>query len=469
MSLARFPAELLLLITSYIQDHKDILSLACSCRAFYPLLLPKVFTSLDLITHRSGHLSLLIHTLASNPDLAREVRSLSVSIWFRRTKNVRFEAAVIGALLKDALGPEEDLSAWELRVQERDNNDAAAILLLSLLPNLENLTLKVHEFSNYTLEWMARVAQQKLPFLRNLKSFTPVCSDLDYGLTSGQFVPIFRLPSLRRFHGYMIFDDGASDAEYDDADNFHTSHHIPNEERFSDITEISLAISGARRGFADLICATKRLESFTFEHGDNPTYPDDDRMCASSFYKPLRRHRKSLQEITITYEGADVYTTYDPYDYDYIGSFKDFASLKKLRLLVSQILNWHYDYDELNKHSRNRLSDIVPSSLETLILDGLRREHLLELPGHIERLVSGGKDRFPNLTYVEIKCNWTHAHQSTEESNARPRPIPAMLEKFAEFKEQIDSMCSAAGVAFCFRDLHIEDIIRRNRSYGFSE
>jgi hypothetical protein len=73
------PAELLLQIASYLGDHTDTLHLASCCHAFYPLLLPKVFTSLDLIEHRNGHLSHLTHTLACNRTLAREVRTLHVN------------------------------------------------------------------------------------------------------------------------------------------------------------------------------------------------------------------------------------------------------------------------------------------------------------------------------------------------------------------------------------------------------
>ena len=60
-----------------------------------------------------------------------------------------------------------------------------------------------------------------------------------------------------------------------------------------------------------------------------------------------------------------------------------------------------------------------------------------------------------------------HVHQSTEESNAKPRPIPAMLEEFADFKAELELLCSAVGVGFRLRDLHVEDIIKRNRLSGF--
>jgi hypothetical protein len=42
-----------------------------------------------------------------------------------------------------------------------------------------------------------------------------------------------------------------------------------------------------------------------------------------------------------------------------------------------------------------------------------------------------------------------------------------MLEEFADFKAELELLCSAVGVGFRLRDLHVEDIIKRNRLSGF--
>src|SRR3954453_12011851 len=119
--LSTLPAELLLSIASYLDSHTDTLRLASCCRAFYPLLLPKVFTSLDLIEHRNGHLSHLVHTLASKPALAQEVRTLCVPNGWRPTSGVRYEQEVILPILKSALGPDGNLSTWDWELQSREN------------------------------------------------------------------------------------------------------------------------------------------------------------------------------------------------------------------------------------------------------------------------------------------------------------------------------------------------------------
>ncbi|KAJ5392174.1 hypothetical protein N7509_007664 [Penicillium cosmopolitanum] len=465
--LSTLPAELLFSITSYLDSHTDILRLASCCRALYPILLPKVFTSLELIEHRNGHLSHLVHTLASNPALAHEVRTIRIALSWRPTSGVRYEQEVILPVLKSTLGPNENLSTWGLQLQSRENNDVWAVLLLALMPNLEDLVLQVDEFSNYSLEWMARVAAKETSGLSKLRHFTLDCSDVDGGLSSSHFLPILRLPSLRSFCGHLICDSGTSDEDYVEDEDFHAASYVPDNVGYSDITHIHLRSSCSRRGFADLIGAPKSLESFIFEHSDNPNSSDDEGIYASRYYPPLQRHQDTLQTLTLTDECTNEYAAYPSYDYEYVGSFAGFSALKELRLQISHIIDWNQGWSDRGKISSKRFSDVLPPSLESLILDDLESEHTTELAKAFKDLLLGGKYRYPNLTYLEVKGNWMHVHQSTEESNAKPRPIPAMTEVFADFKMELELLCSATGVEFRLRDLHVEDIIKQNYLYGF--
>ncbi|KAE8381357.1 hypothetical protein BDV26DRAFT_278917 [Aspergillus bertholletiae] len=410
-----------------------------------------IYTSLDLVEHRNGYLSHLVHTLASKPALAQQVRTLRVSDGWRPTSGVRYKQEVILPVLKLVLGPDDNLSKWHWAVLGRENNDVSTVLLLALLPDLEDLVLQVYDFSNYTLEWMARIAQTESFVLSKLRSFTAVCSDVDNGLSSSHFLPILRLPSLRSFCGQMICDGGSSDAEYTEDYAFNAVSYAPDNVGYSNVTHIHL-----------------NLESFIFEHSENLNYPDDESMYASRYYPPLCRHRETLQTLTITHEGTNQYTSYSVHDYDYIGSFAGFSALKGLRLQISDILDRNQDQSFLENTPKNGFSDVLPLSLESLILDGLEKEYTTELAKAFKKLLSGGKKYCcPNLTYLEIKGNWMHVQQSTEESNAKPRPIPSMLRQFADFKVKLELLCSAVKVGFRMRDLHVEDIIERNRLYGF--
>jgi hypothetical protein len=265
----------------------------------------------------------------------------------------------------------------------------------------------------------------------------------------------------------MICDGGSSDEEYAEDQAFDAASYVPDNVRYSNVTRIHLKSSCSRRGFANLIGAPKSLESFIFEHSNNPNYADDEGMYASRYYPPLQSHRETLQTLTLTDECTNNFSVYELYDYDYVGSFAGFSALKELRLQISHILDWDRGWSGLNETSRNRFSDVLPLSLESLILDGLQKEHTTELAKAFKDLLFGGKYRCPNLTYLEVKGNYMHVDQSTEESNAKPRPIPAMLEEFADFKLELELLCSAAGVGFRLRDLHVEDIIKLNGLDGF--
>ncbi|KAF3384278.1 hypothetical protein F1880_003160 [Penicillium rolfsii] len=460
--LSTLPAELLLSIASYFDSHTDILRLACCCRVFYPLLLPKVFSSLDLIKHCNGHLSHLVHVLASRPELAQEVRTLRVSYGWRPTSGMRYERAVILPILKSVLGPDDNLSTWDWELQSREKNDTWNVLLLALLSNLENLVLEVDEFSNHTLEWMARIAEKESFGLLKLRHFGVVCSGVDGGLTSSNLLPILQIPSLRSFYGYMICDSGSSDEDYAEDQGFDAASYMPHNLQCSKITHIHLKSSCSRRGFADLIGAPRSLESFILEHSDNPNSAGDEGMYLSRYYPPLHRHRETLRKLTLIDECTNHYTAYHSYDDDYVGSFAEFSALKELRLHLSHILDWD---PGSNRHdtSMRDFSHVFPKSLQRLVLDGLETQHTTKLVETFKDLFFGEKYSCPNLNYLEVKGNWMHAHQSTEESNAKPRPLPIMLKEFADFKAELQFLCSAVGVRFHLRDLHIEHIIEQNR------
>ncbi|KAL3461990.1 hypothetical protein BJX64DRAFT_277424 [Aspergillus heterothallicus] len=472
--LSILPAELLFSIASYLDGHTDTLHLACTCRALYPVLLPKVFTSLDLITHRKGHLSHLVHTLARNLPLAHEVRTLRVPVgWRPASAGVRYEPDVILPVLKSVLGPDDDLSTWDREIQDPDHNDALTVLLLALCPNLQELVLEVHEFSNYTLEWMERIAPLENSFLSKLQNLTVDCSDTDDGLPSSHFLPILALPSLRHFTAHLVCDGGNTDEEYEEDLEFDYASYIPARTAYSNVTHITLKSSCSRRGFADLLAAPRALESFILEYAENPNYADDDgSMHASRFYPPLSRHsERTLQALVLTAESAAQYAAYhDSYtDYDYVGSFAGFGALRVIQMQIAHLLHWHEEWDFNGRGLQNQLRHVLPRSLERLVLDDLDPYDMKGLVATFKDLFSGGKERVPNMVYLEIKGNWMHEHQSTEESNMQPRPIPAMMGEYAAFKEEMGMLCDGVGVEFCLRDLHVEEIVARNRAGGFVE
>ncbi|KAL4981204.1 hypothetical protein BDW66DRAFT_164092 [Aspergillus desertorum] len=301
--------------------------------------------------------------------------------------------------------------------------------------------------------------QSNMP-LSNLREITVECWDAQGGIGTYHVLPIFRLPSLRSFHGKMICDGDNNDDSNNDDNEFDAAGYTPGNTGSSGVTHIDLRSSCSRKGFADLINAPKRLESFVFEHSDDPNHSEDENVYASRFYPPLYKHRNSLQEIVMAYDES---TGGEYYGWDYVGSFVDFTALKKLRLRSTSILDWE-QWGAGEEAPKNTLKDVLPSSLETLIIDGMQGAQMEELANGFAILLSDENPHCPFLRYVEITSDWMSEEQSTEESNLRPRPIPDMLPEYASFKDTIESLCSGAGVKFCLRDLHVEHIIEENGS-----
>ncbi|KAJ5551022.1 hypothetical protein N7461_005720 [Penicillium sp. DV-2018c] len=505
--LSELPAELLLSIASYLDDHTYTLRLASSCCAIHLLLLPTVFASLDLMNYKSGNLNRLVHTLARKPELAQEVRTLSVS-HLRLSPDVRYrgyDQETILPVLKSVLGPGESLSTWEYRLKGYDYAacDAWTALLLSLLPNLQDLVLS-NISTTCTLKWMARVAQEDSSALSRLRDLTVLCGPPHRdGLGSSHFLPILRLPSLRSFWGSRISDDdtsddasdGPSDDESDDAfddasddpsddasddayddrrdeDNaFVSTSYLPDNIGYSNVTEIRLMSCYSLRGFTGLVQAPKRLEYFISESDSrNELYTRGPVMLPSRYLPPLSWHREALHTLTLTDAGRHDWLS----DYEYIGSLAGFSALKNLRLPTYHILDWDrvsgigpgWSEGDLRR-SKIGFADVLPPSLETLVLDGLEREYTTGVAKALKDLLSGGKYHCPNLIYLEIKAERAHAQQSIPDVFTRPIYIAPMLQEFAEFKLGVEVLCLAAGVDFCFRDMFVEEITKMDRWYEY--
>ncbi|KAJ5549891.1 hypothetical protein N7461_004589 [Penicillium sp. DV-2018c] len=473
--LSELPTELLLSIASYLDDHKNTLRLASSCRAFYSLLLPTAYASLDLTSDLSGDLSLLVETLARKPALAQAVRTLSVSHWHREPggRNPRYEQETILPVLKSVLAPDKRLWIWEWVLERYDDAawDAWTTLLVSLLPNLQDLTLDINDFSTYTLKWMAKVAQEESSALSKLRNLTVTCENLSStrgGFSSSLFLPLFRLPSLRSFCGHMIIDDDMDD-EWREYNALVSTSHLPENIGYSNVTEIHLRTCYSLRGFEDFINAPKRLESFIFEY----EFPESlgihrlELMCRSRYFPPLSRHRETLHTLRLTDGEANNCRG----DYEFFGSLTGFSALKNLQLPTYQILDWDrgghvpdwglnpgWSESDIRKTPKIGFGDVLPPSLETLILDNLELEHTTGLAKAFKDLLLGGKHRCPNPTYLEIKGD----HMYLDPPGAKLYPIPPMSQEFAECKSEIEGLCLAAGVSFCFRDLSVETIIQLN-------
>ncbi|KAL4744946.1 hypothetical protein BDW72DRAFT_187637 [Aspergillus terricola var. indicus] len=351
--ISTLPSEILLLIASHLTNSTDTLRLASSCQQFHALLTPQAYTIIELEDGRLWHISRLTHTLARNPQLAKAVRILRFGdkvIFCEHYEDILYyDDNIIRPLLEAATSSSKQLAAWEKQLKANSREDPWIAILLPLLENLEELKMVIHWPFTYTRRMLQRITQDpNNTALNRLKEVSVKWWDTQGGLPTSYVYPFFRLPFLRGFTGTMLTDgcyededlyrdvfDNEEKEEYEDEEAKEARY--PGAECFSNVTRLHMHYSNSEMGLPDLISASKQLESFVYEY--NGSTGEYTPFNPPAFYRSLCKHKKSLTEITLC-EEVWGYSVDDPINTRFIGSFKNFTALKKLRLRGQNILDW---------------------------------------------------------------------------------------------------------------------------------
>ncbi|KAL4875534.1 hypothetical protein BJY04DRAFT_223890 [Aspergillus karnatakaensis] len=472
--LSTIPREILLLIASQLSVPRDVLHLASCCHQFHALLTPEAYSTLRLKDSSLLHLTRLTHTLARNLNLASAVRSLrftdDVDLGSSQYFVAHYDRDTIYPLLEAATSSPDELAAWEKLLAEKHDSegDPWMAVLLPLLPNLEELVMTVHYPSLYTRRMIQRATQNpENTILTKLRDITASWWDTENGLPSSYVLPFFRLPSLRRFTGHMIEDGRFEDQNMHDDDPdyeiYEEEDHEIKEEKyyaapgnFSNVTHLHLYNSNSARGLPDLIGAAKRLESFVYMY--NGSVGEYDPFDPPAFYKSLRKHKDSLQEITLC-ETPYAFSVGDPLEFQFIGSFADFTALKSLRLRSFNILRWN---EEDAMGSTNSLFDVLPPSLNSLTIEDFNKHDGPSLLAQLEDLIRDRKSHFPYLKHLELRGEMREPVRDITPFMsgvlvARVEPL-RMAGEFLDMSKVLANLCREAGVRFLFGDPNIEMI-----------
>jgi hypothetical protein len=463
-TLTSLPPELLLLITTHLDNQKDILNLASTTPGLYSLLYTHAFTSLRLDDNSHYQITRLTHVLAQNPQCARAVRVLRFEPGLFRNprgvpvkEHVKYESGVIRPIVKrlacallsdvnpkkkttnkdaDAL-VDATVANWEKALKGGNEIDLWVALILLLVPGVEELSLTFLYGSVYIRKLLSVVTTSRTmnnelllsggadglepplsSFFSRLHTLSARWYDTENGVPSSYILPFFRLPSLREFNGMCITDGGPEDEydlrgtgpprnkdyhyfyddgdyedyepypEYDDDPEGYFRRY-PGDEDFSNVTHIALTESNSEMGFPDLIRACRRLVSFVYEYGE----------CGGTlgwlaprrFYGSLCKHKDWLEELTICYD--DWACGYgDPLESEFIGSFRDFKVLKRLRVRGDNIL----------VRDGKMPFDLLPPSLESLVIEDFSAENGQNLIEQLRELRSVVQSQCPNLVSLRV-------------------------------------------------------------------
>ncbi|KAJ0425630.1 hypothetical protein BJY00DRAFT_184515 [Aspergillus carlsbadensis] len=442
-TLTSLPAELLLLTTSHLDNQKDILNLASTTRALHALLYPHAFTSLILDEGSVYQLTRLVHVLARNPHCARAVRILQfddlprVGSRVRKEEKVKYDPEVIRPVLErmaSALSSSSNtmVAKWEDVLRTGDDTEPWIALILTLVPNVEDLSLTFNYLSFYIRKLFSMMdtatetggassalpgpgsptkEPQPLVLFSRLRTLSARWYDTENGVSSSYLLPFFRLPSLREFNGVSITDGRPADEyelrgdgppedcyyydedeepypEYDEDPEGYFRRY-PGDEGFSNVTHITLSDSNSEHGFPDLIRACRRLVSFVYEHGERGGTLGW--FAPRRFHGSLCKHKDWLEELTICYDNWACGHG-DPLESEFIGSFKDFKTLKRLRLRGENIL----------VREGKMPFDLLPPSLESLLIEEFAADNGQNLLGQLRELRSVVELQCPNLVSLRV-------------------------------------------------------------------
>lgn len=453
------PNDVWLVVGDFIEDQKDRLNLIFVCRHFHDLFLRVLYRSASLKgwTETRSFLGAILR----RPELARAVRELD----FHRWKPV---AASDGG---NPASPDMSLFAdWAKAVSHSDEEhrqwtddleigagDAWVALLLPLLSNLHQLRLAYPKKELYLSRTLRRAMNGEKPFdrqpaFRLLREAS--LNHLDEGddeksnYLPSQILPFFRFPSMRSISADSVIEHQSVDVE---TNGKLTSQPLMGS---SSIDEISLSSSNGRQGMESLITSCSSLKSFKYQHTDSHALAEGYQ--PSAFYQSLAGSKNSLERLWLdshgqhhTFTAAGLNESHD----EWFGSLVDFTALKDIRIRLPNLLDIRYQSEPSSP-----LTDILPSSLESLYVESCKENNLSTLLSQLEVVIKNRQSRFPSLTRLDVE-GFFHDEEDYEDSgyDASTAGEKCIKPRVYETSETLRSTCQNAGIEFHLRDRVVAD------------
>ncbi|KAL4879756.1 hypothetical protein BJY04DRAFT_219843 [Aspergillus karnatakaensis] len=348
MDLQSLPDEVLLLMISYIEDHKDALSLTLQSRRLHALCelpLRRRYRRVRITSnkHIDNAFNLLL-TILRKPRLGIWVRHIRVqrqpgvhgryqpgpwqralgandlSLLQSATRNAGFtgqaEVTVMNMLMEDTTkkptsnGTRRSIFATVSRPVF--TGQAVAALLLTVCPNITSLTVGAHPTANLPMSRHlpgTRGEESHYPLIAFLRALSdPATSPKPPSLQRLRAVTVLRTPRLPQGHavtGFLhwmdlfrnlpdlisLHADGISSAAIDS--------HIP---QTSIIQELHISNSKLdTRSFTNALCAIATLRKLTYTTGNyiSTFVAAPDRFNLLTLIRCLLRHRETLESLIL--------------------------------------------------------------------------------------------------------------------------------------------------------------------------
>jgi hypothetical protein len=255
----------------------------------------------------------------------------------------QYDPAVIRPLLVGA--NDDELATHEENLKVGQSYWPWLAILLPLVTNLEDLYLAIDDLHPYERELLHQTTSPRAtPVLPRLDKVWISHWNEKCSLSSAAVIPFLRLPALSKLSGRLFRDSRDGEMEEglpQDRDNeLMADDDSPSSEiePFSNVTDLWYS-SYSVRGCSDLIDACKQLKRFSYKH-DTTFRPDLPIFEPRWLYRSLRRHRESLEGVSIARKDTFPEARLPYMEPSFIGSFKDFPRVKRLDLSAQHLINW---------------------------------------------------------------------------------------------------------------------------------
>jgi hypothetical protein len=448
--------ELLVIIAESLDDGSpcDLLHLAMCSRRLHTIAEPLIYRDFWQKGCYDTDIVPFMCRIVARPDLARQVRSFrgyvtdSLDLGEVDLPDIRAEdLKQICAAVQGLSGSEPDAAAWVKEIENREW-DAIVTLILSLLPNLQEL-----DFEDWwppcntddELPRLIRLLQLSADFqnfpetspsaLINVHRASVQYCDTEIGMPIEAILPFLNLRSITSFAGTMIA--GESLGWFTPRISF-------------SIKELSL-----KQSVFDPDIMTKFLRCFPFlgrlyyEHGGASV--GDSQFEPPRMMAALEHLKPCLEELTIFGNGSD---GYGDLSYFPLGSLADFQKLTSIVMSLSVLLGRSENNTVVDSTSQfkpnQRLVEAIPPRLQSL---ALRDEFFGEVPwreikDQIVELITDKQIYAPELKYLDIEWEMI-------EYPDKPSPQGPFVHK-GFTKDEADRLlaqCEAAGVEMIMKVL----------------
>ena len=374
------PAEVLLNIANHVNDTRHKFNLALTCRHYYEVLIPVLYSEIRLSGPRAGgkakNVKSLVQALLQKPGLAKFVRKLEIASWgVKRCSSARADAGREAAL-RDFVGrlsrDEKKKESWIADLRTGLPVAWVALLLFQLNETLQELSLYVprhlgawEPHLKFIFEGSAR---REAPFdtivpFPNLERVFTIWESHTHRDSDKYTCPLFTLPALKAVSVVGWFESRPEKGieEYT---------LTPGS---SGVTHISVEQGRCPFGFAEVIAACKELKSFRWL--DDPMYiPGKGFSRPEKLLDSLQSAKTSLESLWLEFGLRSV----NPWSNNLIGSFADFTALTRLRITARQLFK---------TNNPTTLHDVLPEKLVSLYLGGFDDRNKPEV-SHIHELQS---------------------------------------------------------------------------------